>query len=143
MQRDWHGHQPGNKKNRVKVGTLVRNQEHLYFGYDSRSATAPELRTFSRMNSNEGTPGKFPLKSRLDLKEKQLNPHLDRPVYGSSSSCVDFIAKFSRSSGGPQIRLQGRCCRASAASNHWRISCRMGCSTGYAVAPIHCTPPTA
>lgn len=32
----WHGHLPGNKRNRVKVGTLVRNQEHLYFGYDSR-----------------------------------------------------------------------------------------------------------
>ncbi|MEY4568749.1 MAG: hypothetical protein RLZZ398_188 [Verrucomicrobiota bacterium] len=32
----WHGHLPGNKKNRVKVGTLARNQEHLYFGYDSR-----------------------------------------------------------------------------------------------------------
>ena len=32
----WHGHLPGNKKNRVKVGTLARNQEHLYFGYVSR-----------------------------------------------------------------------------------------------------------
>jgi serine/threonine-protein kinase HipA len=32
----WHGHLPRNKSHRVKVGTLVRNQEHLYFGYDSR-----------------------------------------------------------------------------------------------------------